>query len=397
MPELNSARHTSEQSEPINVPSTTHLAIIWWVKNRVANTVDWEKSNEWFIPQKYIDILISKEITNLKMNFPQFPLLVLRITEHMNLCKVQWYYSPLILNIEEIERLTNGALKINNDIKENHIMNFRFENQWYESYVVHHTSLEKLEYNPLMNSFWREIMRMISNTGLQLSNNILHRFMEISEHFDYRYGNGFASMTRMIAIMTNSWMIGNIFQQMPNDDIFKKINAFNSSNSYVNLYKDYLISIIKKYEGNGESKWYTLFRSGLSPRDKSCKDVEQYFGFIFQENTSTLQKKYRIIWDFLEKNIERAENFRTALSTKEVIVDGIRYPKWFLFRLHTKDGNILWTEPLRMTIFSSDTLMTDGKSTFWYQFEETIQRLISDEILPWNDLLGRMVTIVEQV
>lgn len=397
MPELDSIGDTSEQWEQSNFTSTTHLDIIWWVESGMTRIIEWQMPNEWFIPQKYINILIAKEIANLEMNFPQFPLLVLRVTEHMNICKVQWYYSPLILNIEEIERFTNGALKINKDIKENYIMNFRFENQWHNSLLVHHSSLEKLEFNTLLNNFWWEIMRIMSDTGLQLSNDILHRFMEISEHFDSRYGNGFASMTRMMAVMTNTWMIWKIFQQVPNDDIIKKITTFNSSNSYVNLYRDYLISIMKKYEGNGESWWYTLFRSGLSPRDKSCKDVEQYFGFIFQEDGSTLKKKYRIIWDFLEKNIERAENFRTALSTKEVIVDGIRYPKWFLFRLHTKDGDILWVEPLRMTIFSSNTLMTDGRSAFWYQFEETIQRLISDGIIPGNDLLDRMVAIVGQV
>ncbi|MDD2916276.1 MAG: hypothetical protein PHH70_00320 [Candidatus Gracilibacteria bacterium] len=349
--------------------------------------------DEGLIPQKLLHTLVSKEITDMETNFAQFPGIVSKLTEHMNLCRARGYYSPLILTTQEIERMTNNTFKINKDSNGNYFMNFTFEKRGHDTFEVRHSSLARLEFNPLLNSFGGEMMRMFADTGLQLSDDILHRFMEISERFDSRYGNGFASMTRMMAVMTNTGKIGNIFQHVPSD-IVTKLGWFTSTNSYANLYRDYLISIIEKSQGKGKSGRYNLFRSGLSPRDKSCKDAEIYFGFIFREDNAALKKKYRIIGDFIEKNTDRAENFRTALSTKAVVVDGIEYPKGFLFRLRTENGNIVGVEPLRMTIFSSDRLMTDGASAFGHQFEETMQSLASEDIRPGNDLLEKMIEMV---
>ncbi len=326
-----------------------------------------------------------------------------KIRNHILQCQAKWIFTPLEMSRQEVYEILRDENFSQHERRSNFWYNYpvisyknvEFTNEiGFDRFTVNMSILVELEHSIIFSEFWKELTKMFESTGIQLTDIIIDRLFESEDNFDSRYGNGFSSMTRMMSAMTNTWNIWKIFQQMPND-IITRITNFNSTNSYVNLLKGYLISVIKKYKGDSESWWYSLFRSWLSTRDKSCKDAETYFGFILSDDTSTLIKKYRIIWDFLEKNIEREENFRTALSIKEVIVDGIRYPKWFLFRLQTKNWNILWVEPLRMTIYSSDKIMTDGRGAFWHQFKETMLSLTSDNIQPWDDLLEIMVANIE--
>lgn len=129
-------------------------------------------------------------------------------------------------------------------------------------------------------------------------------------------------------------------------------------------------------------KNYDHFYSWLSARDKSCKDAESYF---YNDVNWLRNKHIRKIWSFIEKNLDKEKNRRTAISTEEISVNWIYYPKWYLFRLKTLNWEILWVEPLRMTIFSWQNQIKDfWEISFWYHFSEFATNMERKTNSIWN-------------
>jgi hypothetical protein len=156
------------------------------------------------VRHEHMDTLVSNQVAVLKYSFPEFPGIAETLAEHLYLCQAQGYYSPLTLTSKQIEKMTNYEFRPNPASQESHFSNLRFEKQGGDAYRVFHPSLESLRFNPMLNGFGTEIKRMLAETGLELSDDLVLRFHEISERFSDRYGNGFASMTRMMAVLTNA-------------------------------------------------------------------------------------------------------------------------------------------------------------------------------------------------
>lgn len=231
-----------------------------------------------------------------------------------------------------------------------------------------------------LNYFCKEILDFQEKTWIYFSKDLNEKLLEKSKNFeDWRYGNWFASFSRSISFLINNWREKEIFQnlEIPNSEIFQNFDT-------KNIYIKEIFNILASLENKNISKNlinYKSFNSGLSTRDKSCKDAELYF---YNDANCQIRNKFvRKIWSFIEKNLDKEEGRKTAISTEEISVDWVYYPKWYLFRLKVENGEILWVEPLRMTIFSAWEKVKDfWEVSFWNHFSEFKTNSKLDSI--WN-------------
>ncbi|MDD4151395.1 MAG: hypothetical protein PHR68_02165 [Candidatus Gracilibacteria bacterium] len=231
----------------------------------------------------------------------------------------------------------------------------------YYDYTPYTYRLEKyiLEFGSDFNEF-------INKTGVVFDNEILSKLYEKSKNFENRYGNGYAAFTRNISYLINNNRINEIFGIEIDKIDVNKIKEFKSDNIYIDSIRTQILSLFEKNEVNNN---YEYFSSGLGMRDKSCKDVESYFTELIE--TSNANNNFRIIGDFIEKNIDKPYDKRTAIAINDINVNGVFYPRGYLFRLNTNGDLIKGVEPLRVTMFSGGKDMwREGGKTFSYQFEE---------------------------
>lgn len=226
-----------------------------------------------------------------------------------------------------------------------------------------------------LENFCSEIDRFEEETGIIFNKNLKQKLKEMENSgFSSRYWNGFASFTRNISYLVNR---GKFLECFENIDINKLINIkiFTSENPYIQEFIKLIKSIITSWLEKQE-KWYTYFNSGLSARDKSCKDAESYFCEILEIENEYTKWNFRKIGEFIEKNLNKEPDRRTAINTKDVIVNGITYPRGYLFRLNTNWDTIISVEPIRMTIFTGGNQTKKfGQTSFWTQYKEFINHM----------------------
>ncbi len=129
-------------------------------------------------------------------------------------------------------------------------------------------------------------------------------------------------------------------------------------------------------------------------RDKSCKDVESYFTELLEGGNND---NFRIIWNFIEKNMDKPLDRRTAISVNEININWVYYPKGYLFRLDTNWDLIKWIEPLRMTMFSWwKDLWKEWWKAFSYQYEEYYNNY-TDLLLQYENNSADLIDIFKKV
>jgi len=246
--------------------------------------------------------------------------------------------------------------------------------------------------------FLKEFNAFVESTWIQFSRKILAKLFEENwSWFDRRFGNGFAIFTRNIALYITTWLTDEIFEELPNDVIVSKLKNYKTDNPYFQWLLYQIISIFNA----STSLWYQLYESWMNKRDKSCKDAETYFSFLISKNGWNCKvENFRIIGDFIEKNVdveyqgfeEIWKSARTAISRKNLSVNWIFYPRWYLFRLNTKNDQVVSVEPLRMTIlWWWDKIKDFWAITFWSQFKE-FNALY--DIKDWEDIISTLEDIL---
>lgn len=248
------------------------------------------------------------------------------------------------------------------------------------------------------NGFLNEFNSFVDMTWVKFSKKLLAKlFEENGSWFDRRFGNWFSIFTRNISLYINTWRTDEIFEEAPNDITISQLKDYKTNNPYFQWLLHQITSIFD--ESNISS--YQLYKSWMNKRHKSCKDAETYFSFLISKNGwNSKIENFRIIWDFIEKNIdiefqwfeEIWKSPRTAISRKDISVNGIFYPRWYLFRLNTKEEKVISVEPLRMTILWWWHKTKDfWAATFGSQFKE-FNNLY--ELKDWEDVINTLEEIL---
>jgi len=255
----------------------------------------------------------------------------------------------------------------------------------------------KLDIKYYENGFWDEFELFEKKSWIVFSNELLWRLFETSSEFSDRFGNWFSAFTRMLSIYINNKKFDKIFQEQVPEDIVYRLEQCNLKNPYLQVLVKQLLSMFTTFTQDRIYN-YEAYNSWLNARVKSCKDVESYFWFILSDEDMW---KYRIIWNFIEKNINWFdEREKTAISIDDIMVDGIYYPRWYLFRLqkNENENEIKWIEPIRMTIYSWWKQISDfWKDTFGSQYEEFVRWVKTDNgSFPDWDLIDIFISKIQE-
>lgn len=257
---------------------------------------------------------------------------------------------------------------------------------------------QEFEEEAYEDGFLHEFNSFVNMTWIQFSKKLLAKLFEENwSWFDRRFGNWFSIFTRNISLYISTWLTDEIFEEIPNDIIVSKLKNYKTDNPY---FQWLLYQIISIFDAS-TSLWYQLYESWMNKRDKSCKDAETYFSFLISKNGWNCKvENFRIIGDFIEKNVdvefqgfeEMWKSARTAISRKGLSVNWIFYPRWYLFRLNTKDDQVISVEPLRMTmLWWWDKIKDFWAATFWSQFKE-FNALY--DIKDWEDIINTLEDIL---
>lgn len=190
----------------------------------------------------------------------------------------------------------------------------------------------------------REILGAFDLAGLKISDEMLNYISEGAlgnGNFSDRYGNGYADLTRLLSYGIRSKNRDEIVKKLFSDFNELASEKLKMSSQKLNgpakLVIEMINDLVDPERGNKKSD-FAYKKSDRTMRDGSCKDVEVYYEMALEE------RKYTVHNDFF---YQKTSSVPTAITRREMVVDGVRIPKGFLCRV-----NYLGVEPLRPTMFS---------------------------------------------
>lgn len=219
-----------------------------------------------------------------------------------------------------------------------------------------------------------EIMDLLDESGIQVSNHVLNYISEGSLHkgefnpeFNNRYGNGYAEVTRLLSycvrLEDRQEIIKKLFSSF-SDSGWEKIK--DKKDRLTGPSKVFFEMINDLIDPNRKQKKsdYAYHKSEFAMRDGTCRDIEYYYEVAYWENESLRDKNF-----FYQKTYSSGPS---AITRREIVVDGVRLPKGFLCRV-CKEG----VEPLRPTMFcfSKDEAIDAYGKQYQYIYENTSKRL----------------------
>ena len=189
-----------------------------------------------------------------------------------------------------------------------------------------------------------EILGAFDLAGLKISDEMLNYISEGAlgnGNFSDRYGNGYADLTRLLSYGIRSKNRDEIVKKLFSDFNELASEKLKMSSQKLNgpakLVIEMINDLVDPERGNKKSD-FAYKKSDRTMRDGSCKDVEVYYEMALEE------RKYTVDNDFF---YQKTSSVPTAITRREMVVDGVRIPKGFLCRV-----NYLGVEPLRPTMFS---------------------------------------------
>jgi hypothetical protein len=219
-----------------------------------------------------------------------------------------------------------------------------------------------------------EIMGLLDEAEIKVGSQMLNYMSEGSlnrggfdPEFSFRYGNGYAELTRLIShcvgLQDREEIINKLFGKF-NEAGWEKIKTKRDKlNGPSKVFFDMVGDLIDPNRDQKKSD-YTFFKSKFSIRDGSCKDIEYYYEMAYEDS------KFRRDNDFFYQ--ETYSTSPSAITRREIMVGGVKLPKGFLCRVN-EEG----VEPLRPTMFcfsKEEAIDAYGKQ-YWDTYENSSKRL----------------------
>lgn len=190
-----------------------------------------------------------------------------------------------------------------------------------------------------------EILGAFDLAGLKISDEMLNYISEGAlgdGEFSFRYGNGYADLTRLLSYCIRSKDRGEIAKKLFSDFnelVLEKLKSNSEKMSGpAKLVVDMIGDLLDPKRDSKKSD-FVYKKSDRTMRDGSCKDVEVYYEMALEERRNTVDDDF-----FYQKT---SESNPTAITRREIVVNGVRLSKGFLCRVNPSG-----VEPIRPTMFS---------------------------------------------
>jgi hypothetical protein len=219
-----------------------------------------------------------------------------------------------------------------------------------------------------------EIMGLLDKAGIKVSDQVLNYVSEgslnrgkVSPEFSPRYGNGYAELTRLIShsvgLQDRKEIIDRLFSKF-DESGWEKTKTEREKLGGPSKLVFRMIDDLIDSDRNQKTSDYDFFKSNFSMRDGSCKDIEFYYEMALERG------KFREDSDFFYQ--ETYSTRPSAITRREIVVDGVKLPKGFLCRV-SEEG----VEPLRPTMFcfsKEEAIDAYGKQ-YWDIYENNSKKL----------------------
>ena len=207
----------------------------------------------------------------------------------------------------------------------------------------------------------REIITTLDNAGLKLHDDVINRVTEgmvgIGGYND-RYGNGYADITRLLAILVRDERTDQRMDRIFSEWDLTKVSSLGEGARGLGKPAKLVLEMVSDLAENANASTHSLRLSKRSIVSYACKDAELYY-----YTAITGEESDRVhAWEegaFLYKDF----GGKTAIATQTVTINGVAFPPGFLFR-PVEDG----FEPLRATAFCFS--VDEAKDAFGKQFFE---------------------------
>jgi hypothetical protein len=216
-----------------------------------------------------------------------------------------------------------------------------------------------------------ETMGLLDESGIKISDQVLNYISEgslksgcCSPEFSSRYGNGYAELTRLLSycvrLQDRQEIINKLFSSFSESGWEKikekKDKLTGPSRMFFNMIDD-LIDPNRKQQRSD----FNYYKNVLSMRDGACEDIESYYEDALERG------KYKRDDSFFYQ--ETYESALSAITRREIVVNGVRLPRGFLCRVSEKG-----VEPLRPTMFcfSKDEAIDAYGKQYWKAYKNDL-------------------------
>jgi len=189
-----------------------------------------------------------------------------------------------------------------------------------------------------------EILGAFDLAGLKISDEMLNYISEGAlgrGGFSERYGNGYADLNRLLSYgirpKDRDEIAQKLFSYFDESALEKLKNSSEKLAGPAKLVVE-MISDLLDPERDSKKSDFVYSKSDRTMRDGSCKDVEVYYEMALED------RKYTVDDDFFYQ--KTSTSTPTAITRREIVVNGVRLPKGFLCRVNPSG-----VEPLRPTMF----------------------------------------------